>query len=94
MTERLGSRRVQGRWGAGARAEARAGRAWGSCALGVGRAGARGARQERQARVRGRRTLSRRAAAARRASWARRQRAAGALAGTAWARKGVQLGAR
>ena len=52
----------------------------------VGARDTRGARQERQVRVRGRRTLSRRAEAARRASGARRQRAAGALAGTAWAR--------
>ena len=59
----------------------------------VGARDARGTRQERQARVRGRQTLSRRAAAARRA---RRQRAAGALAGTAWARSWVhgERGAR
>ena len=30
MTERLGSRRAQGRWGAGERARARAGCAWGA----------------------------------------------------------------
>ena len=60
VTERLGSRRAQGRWGAGERAGGCAGRAWGAqVAAGrwasgraAGSRDARGARQERQARAR------------------------------------------
>ena len=99
VTERLGSRRAQGRWracwgarrGAGELAGARAGRAWGS-QVAAGRwasglaVGARGARQERQARAR--------QADAGQARGERRQREAGALTGTAWPRMGARLGTR
>ena len=129
VTERLGSRRAQGSWGAGERAGVRAGRVWGAQVAagrwasgraasardvrgarqerqadtgqgrGRGATGATSAWQERQARARQADTgqgRCRGAAAARRAHRARgpsRQRAAGAQAGTAWARRGARLGA-
>ena len=60
---------------------------------GAGRAGT-GALGAQGEWARGRRTLGRGAAAARRARGARRVLVAGARAGTVWARRGARLGAR
>ena len=65
VTERLGSRRVQGRWGAGERAGARAERAWGAqVAIGRWALGER-ASDRSDRRASGRRTLGRRTVGAR-----------------------------